>query len=169
MLCQSLLYSKVTHLYNIDIFNILFRYGLSQDIEYSPLCYTVGLCSLSRSIFEVCFLRSCWVYIAVACNLGSIGRTGKKNTCGPQRWIEKETLEYGRLKLCQVTKWQPQARLLRHDFPAVSIGLLPSRVVPFLCAMLSRSVVSDSLWPRGLLPTRLLCPWGFSGQEYWSW
>ena len=127
MLCQSLLYSKVTHLYNIDIFNILFRYGLSQDIEYSPLCYTVGLCSLSRSIFEVCFLRSCWVYIAVACNLGSIGRTGKKNTCGPQQWIEKEALEYGRLKLCQVTKWQPQARLLRHDFPAVSIGLLPSR------------------------------------------
>ena len=34
--------------------------------------------------------------------------------------------------------------------------------------LLSRSVVSDSLWPHGLQPTRLLCPWGFSRQEYWS-
>ena len=30
------------------------------------------------------------------------------------------------------------------------------------------SVLSDSLWPYGLQPTRLLCPWGFSRQEYWS-
>ena len=37
-----------------------------------------------------------------------------------------------------------------------------------MCAVLSRSVVSDSLWPRGLQPARLLCPWGFSRQEYWS-
>ena len=32
----------------------------------------------------------------------------------------------------------------------------------------SRSVVSDSFWPHGLLPTRLLiCPWDFP-DEYWS-
>ena len=36
------------------------------------------------------------------------------------------------------------------------------------CAVLSCSVVSDSLWPHGLQPARLLCPWGFSRQEYWS-
>ena len=36
------------------------------------------------------------------------------------------------------------------------------------CAVLSRSVVSDSLRPQGLQPTRLLCPWGFSRQEHWS-
>ena len=30
------------------------------------------------------------------------------------------------------------------------------------------SVVFDSLRPHGLQPTRLLCPWGFSRQEYWS-
>ena len=29
------------------------------------------------------------------------------------------------------------------------------------------SVMSDSLWRHGLYPTRLLCPWGFSSQEYW--
>ena len=37
-----------------------------------------------------------------------------------------------------------------------------------MCAVLSRSVMSDSLQPHGLQPTRLLCPWGFSRQEYWS-
>ena len=35
-------------------------------------------------------------------------------------------------------------------------------------AVLSRSVVSDSLQPQGLYPARLLCPRGFSRQEYWS-
>ena len=29
----------------------------------------------------------------------------------------------------------------------------------------SRSVVSDSLWPHGLQPTRLLRPWGFPGKS----
>ena len=28
-----------------------------------------------------------------------------------------------------------------------------------------RSVVSDSLGPHGLWPTRLLCPWDFSGKD----
>ena len=34
--------------------------------------------------------------------------------------------------------------------------------------VLRHSVVSDSLQSHGLEPTRLLCPWGFSRQEYWS-
>ena len=34
------------------------------------------------------------------------------------------------------------------------------------CAVLSCSVVSNSSRPHG--PARLLCPWGFSRQEYWS-
>ena len=33
---------------------------------------------------------------------------------------------------------------------------------------LSHSVMSDSLWPHGLQPARLLCPWGLSRQEYWN-
>ena len=36
------------------------------------------------------------------------------------------------------------------------------------CAVLRCSVVSDSLRPHGLWPTRLLCPWALSRQEYWS-
>ena len=34
--------------------------------------------------------------------------------------------------------------------------------------MLSCSVMSDCLQPHELQPTRLLYPWGFSRQEYWS-
>ena len=34
--------------------------------------------------------------------------------------------------------------------------------------MLSHSVVSDSLHPMDCSPSRLLCPWDFSRQEYWS-
>ena len=36
------------------------------------------------------------------------------------------------------------------------------------CVVLDHSVMSDSLRLPGLQPTRLLCPWGFSRQEYWS-
>ena len=35
----------------LDIY-ILFRYDLSQDIEYSSLCYTVGTCLLSIPIYS---------------------------------------------------------------------------------------------------------------------
>ena len=34
--------------------------------------------------------------------------------------------------------------------------------------VLSCSIMSNSLWPHGLYPTRLLFPWGFCKQEYWS-
>ena len=34
--------------------------------------------------------------------------------------------------------------------------------------VLNHSVVSNSLQPHGLYPARLLCPWRFSRQEYWS-
>ena len=34
--------------------------------------------------------------------------------------------------------------------------------------VLSCSVMSEFLWPHGLQPARLLCPWGFSRQEYGS-
>ena len=37
-----------------------------------------------------------------------------------------------------------------------------------MCAVLSCSVVSDSLQPHELWPARLFCPWGFSRQEHWS-
>ena len=56
MLCQLLLYSEVTQLYIYIyiVFHILFHYGLSQDIEYSSLHYTVGPCCLSILYMTVC-------------------------------------------------------------------------------------------------------------------
>ena len=37
---------------------------------------------------------------------------------------------------------------------------------PMYCAVLSHLIVSNSLWPHGLYPSRLLCLWGFSQKEY---
>ena len=37
-------------------------------------------------------------------------------------------------------------------------------VIP-VCCVLSHSVVSDSLWPHGLQPARLLSSWGFPGKN----
>ena len=34
----------------------------------------------------------------------------------------------------------------------------------YMC-MLSHSVLSDSLWPHGWLPTKVLCPWNFPGKN----
>ena len=51
----------------------------------------------------------------------------------------------------------------------IVVGLFWILVIYHMCgAMLSCPVVSDSLWPYGLQSTRLLCPWGFSRQEYWN-
>ena len=44
----------------------------------------------------------------------------------------------------------------------------PIYLSPLCCAVLCWSVLSDSLRPHGLYPARLLCPWGYSRQEYWS-
>ena len=50
----------------------------------------------------------------------------------------------------------------------IHISTLFQILFPYRCFVLSCSIVSDSLQPHGLQPTRLLCPWVFSRQEYWS-
>ena len=47
-------------------------------------------------------------------------------------------------------------------WPAPSQDLACSQLC---CCMLNRSVESSSLQPRGLYPTRLLCPWDFLGKN----
>ena len=42
------------------------------------------------------------------------------------------------------------------------------REAAWLCCFLAALVVSNSVRPHGPQPARLLCPWGFSRQEYWS-
>ena len=50
----------------------------------------------------------------------------------------------------------------------IHISTLFQILFPYRCFVLSCSIVSDSLQPHGLQPTRLLYPWVFSRQEYWS-
>ena len=41
------MYIYLLYTYIHVVFPIFFHYGLSQDIEYSSLCYTVGPCCIS--------------------------------------------------------------------------------------------------------------------------
>ena len=52
----------------------------------------------------------------------------------------------------------------RKEFSSNSDMLL----VNVCMCVLNHSIVSNSLRPHGLQPARLLYPWGFSRQEYWS-
>ena len=51
-LCCAAKLLSYTHIY--ILFYILFHYRLSQDIEYSSLCYTLGPCFLSILYIIVC-------------------------------------------------------------------------------------------------------------------
>ena len=62
--------------------------------------------------------------------------------------------------------YTPETMVRKEETHTPSTELSSFRGV--LCwAVLSHSVVSDSLRPHGLQPTRLY-PWRFSRQEYWS-
>ena len=59
-----------------------------------------------------------------------------------------------------------EVNLLLPKVPSLYLNV-PSFQLPFsstMC-MLSHSVMSDSLQPRGLQIARLLCPWDFSGKN----
>ena len=73
-------------------------------------------------------------------------------------------------KLCRINqrmliqkKWLDFSKSSEHH--GILISYIPPTSSQFCCAVLSHSVMSDPLW---LLPARLLCSCGFSGQEYWS-
>ena len=52
--------------------------------------------------------------------------------------------------------------------PELRRSFSPETRFEFLSVIISQSVVSNSLRPHGVQPTRLLCPWDSPGQEYWS-
>ena len=47
VLISAIQQSDYSYIHVCILFNILFHYGLSQDVEYSSLCYTLGPCCLS--------------------------------------------------------------------------------------------------------------------------
>ena len=69
MLNLLLLYSRVTQFYTYIyvLFNILFHSGLSQDIKYTSLCYTVGPCWLSILCIVVCICRCDVLNLSLPC------------------------------------------------------------------------------------------------------
>ena len=74
-------------------------------------------------------------------------------TCRHVCWIENISLKL--VKNTTITTAAETHCILSSDIP-----------VP--ACMLSCFVVSDSLWPYVLKPTRLFCPRGFSRPQYWS-
>ena len=60
------------------------------------------------------------------------------------------------LCLLHLLHWQAGSLLLSH---------LETLLLSPCCAVLSHSIMSDSLRPLGLQPARLLCSWGFSSNS----
>ena len=59
------------------------------------------------------------------------------------------------------TKWRVLKKLkteVPYDPAILLLGVC-------VCVCVSHSVVSDLMWPYGLQPSRLLCPWGFPGKN----
>ena len=60
--------------------------------------------------------------------------------------------------------WQVDSQPPDHEG---SPNIITATIITKVC-VLSQSVMSDSLQPHRLQSTRILCPWGYSRQEYWS-
>ena len=95
---------------------------------------------------RVCFvITGCWVILTLVMGC----RVGKSISFRFFKGFHSEELFWKRLALC----FSREAGR-RRDCTCVCVCM--------------HAAVSDSLWPRGLQPARLLCPWEFSRQEYWS-
>ena len=55
-----------------------------------------------------------------------------------------------------------------HTKPCTQMLTAALFAVQKVCAVLSHSVMSDSLQLHRLQPARILCPWRFSREEYWG-
>ena len=78
-----------------------------------------------------------------------------------ERETERKRKYYSRKGVLRQKKTSPLPHSAKPSSRFQNVNILK------LC-VLSRSVVSDSLKPDGLWPARLLWPWRFSRQEYWS-
>ena len=82
--------------------------------------------------------------------------------------IDYHTVTVLLIVLCRLCKLVEPWKIWGRD--RVGNAFFPPNMALKVYLVLSRSVMSDSLWPHGLQGklTRLLCPWGFSRQEHWS-
>ena len=82
--------------------------------------------------------------------------------------------------VCQTSTWYCKAIILQLKInkckkklfsKCVMVTSFPVTFILILyvwCCVFNWSVMSKSLWPHGLPPSRLLCPMRFSRQEHWS-
>ena len=90
-----------------------------------------------------------------------------KNPPAMQETQEMQVLWTGKMPWRR--KWQPTPVFLPGKSHCVSVCIsIYLYTYICICALLSRSVMSNSLQPHGLQLARLLCPWGFSRPEYWN-
>ena len=72
--CCTAKWLSYTYIYTL--FHILFLYGLSQDIDYSSLCYTLGPCCLSILSVIVCIYQKKNVSMCITESLCCTEETG---------------------------------------------------------------------------------------------
>ena len=163
MLCQFLLYSKLTQLYTyIHSFLHYFHYGLSQDIEYSSLCHTVGsvVCVRAHSVSHFWLFVTPWT---VACQDPLSTKCSKQacwggSPCPPSRgssWPRDWTcISFisctGRRILCHCTTWEGQIRCLRRSLILMRFPLINALAAPFqFWNFYYHSVINLSNFPSG--------------------
>ena len=66
-------------------------------------------------------------------------------------------------KTIAFTRWTFVGKVMSLLF--IMLSNFVKAFLPRHSSSVSHSVVSDSLWPRGLWPTRLLCPWDSLGKN----
>ena len=113
----------------------------------SPTTLSLSLCSLSHQLKNSSFLQ-----------------VHHRDHClcpANQANMDRVSVQFGRsgwgaVKGCLIMPYRSRLLLGRRA------------MTNLCCALLSASVMSDSLQPHGLQPTRHLCPWAFSKQEHWN-
>ena len=104
--------------------------------------------------------------VTVGCYLQSLSSIGLRGPWGLRPYPGYQSISQS-LAESFVVNWETDAELslLKLYWNHIFAYLF----IMHLCVcVLSHSVVSDSLRSHELQSTRLLCPWGFSRQEYWS-
>ena len=90
------------------------------------------------------------------------------NSCSSQALRTGSTVVAHRLRFSMACETFPDQRLNTRLLHWQLDSLPLSQQGSLCCAVFSCPVVSGSLQPHGLEPTRLLCPRGFSRPEHWS-
>ena len=80
-------------------------------------------------------------------------------------WATKEALEYMNLWKLDT---QGNLRSFTGFLPSVSVCVCVCVCVCMYVCVCACSVVPNSVWPHGLWPTRLLCPWDLPGKNIGS-